>query len=115
MRYGWVYKSILIGLLLIILSFPVLPGPDPMQPARNYRAPMISEGAFDSSQWRLNLIRHTNNGRVALLNGRLVNVGGRIDGALVTAIGRQHVTLKLAGGRAIKLELPSAKLRKNGN
>jgi len=86
-----------------------------MQPARLQTAPKTTEQVIDSSRWRLNLIRQTGTQRVALLNGRLVNVGGRIDGALVTEIDAHQVTLKLPDQRSINLTLPSAQLRRIKN
>ncbi len=86
-----------------------------MRPARIYQAPKVTKKGVDSSHWHLNLIRQAGEERVALLNGKLVNVGGRIEGALVTAIGESQVTLKLPDDRLIKLELPSVRLRNARN
>ncbi len=86
-----------------------------MQPARIDQTPKAAKRVVGNSHWHLNLIRRTGEDRVALLNGKLVNVGGRIEGALVTAIGVRQVTLKLADDRLIKLELPSVRLRNASN
>lgn len=82
-----------------------------MQPATVNRAPKVAEMGVDKFHWRLSLIRQSGDVRVALLNGKLVNVGGRIQGALVSAIDMHQVTLRLPDDRLLKLELPSVRLR----
>jgi hypothetical protein len=68
---------------------------------------------IDASHWRLNLIRQAGATRIALLNGQLLKVGSQIDGAQVTAIGEDHVTLRLVDERSLELMLPSVELRNN--
>ena len=84
-----------------------------MRPVILPEAVVTANQPIDASQWRLSLIRQSGESRVALLNGRLLKVGGCIDGAQVTAIEEDKVTLRLADKRSVKLLLPSAELRKN--
>ena len=115
MRCGLVYRVTVIFLILGSLSLAALPGHDPMQPANIIQAAKESVKILDSSYWHLNLIRQTGAERLALLNGQLVTVGGRIEGAVVTAISHDQVTLRLPDDRLIKLELPSVRLRNAAN
>jgi hypothetical protein len=82
-----------------------------MRPVVLPEPPPQLEESVEPSHWRLKLIRQSGKQRIALLNGRLVKVGGRIDGALVTAIQEHKVILQLADDRPIELTLPSINIR----
>lgn len=115
MRYGWVYNNrFYVAVLLTVFAFPAIAGPDPMRPAITAPiAPMPVKEVIDSSRWRLNLIRHTSDGQVALINGKLVKRGGQVGDARVKTIGKRQVILILADGNTLKLELPSIQMRNN--
>jgi hypothetical protein len=85
-----------------------------MRPEIIEAPPQQSAQTLDTSHWRLMLIRQAGEERVALLNGRLLKVGGRIDGAQVKAIEAHKVILQLADERSIEIRLPSVELRKIG-
>lgn len=105
------------GLFFILLgcSITALAGTDPMRPPVVTQPSNAVQQPIDSSRWQLNLIRQTGNGRLALLNGKLIGVGGMVNGARVTEIGAQRVTLKLPDERSIRLALPSVQLKYGSN
>ncbi len=104
------FKRLFVVFWLVSVSSMAWSGPDPMRPAGLGKSPVAAKPAFESDHWRLNLIRQAGDVRVALLNDRLVNVGGRVDGALVTAIDAHQVILRLPDLSSIKLRLPSTQL-----
>lgn len=105
------FRFFLIGTLLTASAMPVSSGSDPMRPAALPRSPVITKPVVDRTEWRLGLIRQGREGRLALLNDKLVKVGSRLEGARVMAIGTRQVTLKLADQRLLEVELPSVRLR----
>jgi len=114
MRYGSVFRCLSLYLLLVVTSLPVSSGQDPMRPSISPKTVEISKQIMPSVDWRLNLIRQTDAAKIALINGKMLKVGGYVDGAQVTAIGEHQVMLKLANDRFMKLNLPSIRLR-NGS
>jgi hypothetical protein len=84
-----------------------------MRPVTLPESPQPVEEEIAPSSWQLRLIRRSGEERAALLNGRLLKVGGRIDGARVTAIEDHKVTLQLADDRSIELTLPSIQVRQS--
>ena len=107
------FKRWLVTLLLLTTAGPLWSGPDPMRPAPLAHPDKLEKPSVEASHWSLKLIRRTRNQQVALLNGRLVNVGERVDGALVTRIEDDQVTLRLPDNRSLRLWLPSAQLRQS--
>lgn len=112
MRYGSVFRYFTLCLLLLLTALPASSGQDPMRPSISQKKGAGSKQIMPPVAWRLNLIRQTDAARVALINGKMMRVGGHVDGAQVTAIGEHQVMLKLANNRVMKLNLPSIQLRK---
>lgn len=106
-------KTIALISVLSAYTCTVLSGTDPMRPPDLQQPAKRVQRVMDSSHWHLNLIRRAGDGRVALLNGKLIGVGDVVDGARVTEIGTHQVTLSLPDERSLRLALPSAQL-KNG-
>jgi hypothetical protein len=107
-----VFKPIIIILLLSVPCLSLLAGPDPMRPPHLSVPVKPAKVEARTGHWRLSLIREEGQARAALINGKLVRVGSRVDGARVAAIGKQQALLQLPDARSIKLELPSLKLKK---
>jgi hypothetical protein len=106
-----VFRTILIVNLYALTVCLAWAGPDPMRPpVLPETTPSVQEDV-EPTHWQLNLIRRSGEERVALLNGRLLKVGGSIDGARVTAIEEHKVTLQLTDDRSIELTLPSIEIR----
>ncbi len=94
---------------------------DPMQPPpfalRQYRLEKRKQKAVASAAkpaarpktWTLNSILHAPGRQRAIINGRLLAVGDRIDGARVIAIDRDRVRLSRQG-KTIILKLETARL-----
>ena len=78
---------------------------DPMRPDHAQAATPAQAQRFRVSAIFLSDVR-----RVAILNGRTVTVGDRVDGATVTAIGDNTVRLAYQG-RAISAILKTARIR----
>jgi hypothetical protein len=74
--------------------------------------PTVEIPEIDSGHWRLNMIKHRQGQRVAMINGRVVKVGDYLDGARVRSIDDGQVVLQLKSARIVKLLLPSVQLRK---
>lgn len=73
--------------------------PDPTRPPtpEEIRA-WHDQEAGQALAWRLESVLISDRRRVAVINGRAVRVGDRVDGALVTAISPGSVTLNAEGG-----------------
>ena len=94
---------------------------DPMQPPpfalRQYRLEkqkqkVVASAAKPAARpktWMLNSILHAPGRQRAIINGRLLAVGERIDGARVIAIDRDRVRLSRQG-KTIILKLETARL-----
>jgi hypothetical protein len=106
-----VFRTILTIKLFALAAFPAWGGPDPMRPPLLPETSSPVHTEVEPSHWQLHLIRRSGEERLALLNGRLLKVGGSIDGARVTAIEDHKVTLQLADQRSIELTLPSIEIR----
>ena len=78
---------------------------DPTRPYNASVTPAASAPGFDVSAIFVSEQR-----RVAVVNGRPVTVGARIDGAVVTAIAEDGIKLNYAG-RALSARLQSAQIR----
>jgi len=78
---------------------------DPMQPPTEQRAAAADPAAPEpGAGLRLQGIRSDGRGRVAVVNGKAVRVGEDVEGATVTGIGRDSVTLS-RDGRSSELKL----------
>ncbi|RMG51379.1 MAG: hypothetical protein D6717_12945 [Gammaproteobacteria bacterium] len=104
-----------MGGLLALLLLPMAASaadealPDPMQPPRiEVAAPAAKARA---PRWYLSSVLVSPGRRVAIINGRAVAPGERVDGARVVAIHPERVILETRG-RRIELRLPALKLKK---
>ena len=86
----------LAGLPLLPAAGPVPALEDPMRPP--VYAPRQAPAA-PAKGWRLQAVFRGPAGMRALVNGRLVGVGDRVDGARVVAIGSRRVVLATDAGR----------------
>lgn len=93
-----------------LLAAPALAGEelrDPMRPPHTRPAtssPVAAQG------FRVSAIFVSDARRIAVLNGKTVTIGDRVDGATITSIGESKVTLAYQG-RAISAELKTARIR----
>lgn len=84
--------------------------PDPTRPPSRHAGKHVSSPVSEASQWHLTMTRISGNDRVAVINDRLVSVGGRVDGARVLAIRPAAVLLEKADGRfTVQLSRASVK------
>jgi len=88
-------------LLLIIASFAIWTGqglaatlPDPTRPYQYGEQVQIEQALDAKVQWRLSGVRINADKRSAILNGKLVKEGDKLDGAEVTEIKPAQVTLQ---------------------
>jgi MSHA biogenesis protein MshK len=65
---------------------------DPMRP---YEAPAEAGARAEPVRWRLSTVLVSPERRVAVINGRICREGDRVDGALVVAIERRSVRLRV--------------------
>lgn len=86
---------------------------DPMRPALGLAAPVAEQPVEKINGWRLSSTLVASGRRVAVVNGRVVGVGDRIDGARVVAIQAREVLLTNDGSR-ITLRLVGDKNENNG-
>ena len=78
---------------------------DPMRPPAVQRATIAGPAAPEpAAGLRLQGIRSDGRGRLAVLNGKAVRVGQEVEGATVTGIGRDSVTVS-RDGRSSELKL----------
>jgi hypothetical protein len=73
--------------------------PDPTRPPTRQVGKQVAAPVPGASQWHLSMTRVSGNDRLAVINDRLVSVGGRVDGARVLAIRPATVVLEKADGR----------------
>jgi MSHA biogenesis protein MshK len=108
-----VFSRVLIcGLLLICSGAGPAADPSLMDPMRPYTPPPVGERAQVSSGWRLTTIVRAGENHVAILNGKAVRVGDRIDAARVTAIDPWQVHLR-QGDKNIVIQLHPSKVHTN--
>ena len=80
---------------------------DPMRPPSAPAAVISRPDAPASLQ--LQAVIGTGDSRVAIVNGKVVRVGERIDGALIGAISADHLVYT-RGGKELVASLPNTKL-----
>ena len=81
---------------------------DPTRPTALNEAPAREERAVQGPRWRLQSTLVAEARRLAVINGRTVAQGERIDGATLREVRREGVTLDV-DGRSIELRvLPDA-------
>jgi len=68
--------------------------PDPTRPYQYGAQVLIEQAPGEKVQWRLSGVRINENKRSAILNGKLVKEGDKLDGALVMKINPTEVTLQ---------------------
>lgn len=85
----------LLVILLAFLAGPVIALDDPTRPP-GYALPS-SKGGASGPFWHVSAIRIAAKNKSAIVNGRTVSVGNRVDGATVIDIEPTEVTLKKAG------------------
>lgn len=84
--------------------------PDPTRPYQYGTEVMVEQVQDGKVEWRLSGIRINENKRSAILNGRLVKEGDKLDGAVVMEIKSSQVTLQLEENRlVVKLLISSIK------
>ena len=84
--------------------------PDPTRPYQYGAEIAIEQIPQGKVQWRLSGIRITENKRSAILNGKLVKEGDKLDGAEVVEIKPSEVTLQQQNKRlVVKLLLSNIK------
>lgn len=113
MTAGWGYETVKRAIcqsLLVVTAVSFIAGtaaavPDPTRPptAEEIRA-WQSQDTGQPTAWRLESVLISERRKVAVINGRTVGVGDRVDGALVTAIEPGSVSLS-ADGRTLDLTL----------
>jgi MSHA biogenesis protein MshK len=79
---------------------------DPTRPT-SLSEPGDAAAVPQGPRWRLQSILVADDRRVAVINGRAVAQGGRVDGAIVLEVRSDGVTLDAAGER-IQLRLPGS-------
>ena len=84
--------------------------PDPTRPYQYGAEIAIEQIPHENVQWRLSGIRIRENKRSAILNGKLVKEGDKLDGAVVMEIKASEVTLQQRDKRlVVKLLLSNIK------
>lgn len=68
--------------------------PDPTRPYQYETLVQVEQAPGEEVQWRLNGVRIYANKRSAILNGKLVKEGDKLDGAVVMEIKPTQVTLQ---------------------
>lgn len=105
------------GLLSLVLCCAVWPGPglaaalpDPTRPYQYGEVVQIEQAPGAKVRWHLSGVRINATMRSAILNGKVVKEGDKLDGAVVTQIRPSEVTLQKDDKRlVVKLLLSNIK------
>ena len=102
---------ILTGYMILVSSGGYAEAlPDPTRPYGYGSEIAVEQIPHEKIQWQLSGIRITENKRSAILNGRLVKEGDKLDGAVVMEIKPSEVTLQQQDKRlVVKLLLSNIK------
>lgn len=96
------FKSSRIAAVLLVLAIPGLalaqPLPDPTERTSMQR---VATGNAVSTSWVLESTLVSADRRVAVINGNVVTVGDRVDGARVVEIGPFAVRLRTGDGNVV--------------
>ena len=102
----------LAGLVLLLATGPLGADlPDPTQPAAR---PPVQPAKNAEVNWVLSLIKTTAVERTAVLNGRLVREGDRIDSAQVVRIGPASVVMLNDNGQRREVKLTGRSVKRQG-
>lgn len=96
-RAGLAAAAMLAAFALDVGAEPALG--DPTRPTALHAAAPDAAAAPAGPRWRLQSTLVADDRRLAVINGRTVSRGDRVDGAQVVEIGDGGVTLELAGRR----------------
>jgi MSHA biogenesis protein MshK len=93
--------AVVLGLTLLAgaAATPAQPLGDPTQPTALDAPEPTERRAASGPRWRLQSTLVADNRRLAIINGRTVGPGDRIDGALVREVRQEGVTLEVEGRR----------------
>ncbi len=93
--------AVVLGLALLAgaAATPAQPLGDPTQPTALDAPEPTERRAASGPRWRLQSTLVADNRRLAIINGRTVGPGDRIDGALVREVRQEGVTLEVEGRR----------------
>ena len=95
---------------VLVWAHPAMTAEQPLvDPMRPYTPPPVGARQQASSGWRLTTIVRAGENHVAILNGKAVRVGDRIDAAEVTAIDTWQVRLR-QGDKNIVISLNRSKV-----
>jgi hypothetical protein len=85
---------------------------DPMRPANAPAAVMSRPGALAPLQ--LQAVMTTGASRIAIVNGKVVHVGDKVSGALITEISSDSIRYT-RGGKALVASLPTTRISVRAN
>ena len=112
MRTGSVCKNYLIALTLMLALGGAASAGEPLRdPTRPVYLDAERTGPSDRApRFNVSAIFVSEVRRIAVLNGRTVTIGDRVDGATITAIEQDRVRLAY-GGRTFSAELKTPRIR----
>ena len=110
-----------INVFVIYLVFILLPPVvlaekniiDPMRPPGQSSIKVYSSSSVVS--WRLSAVLISPERRLAMINNKLVGIGGKINGAKVKAIHSHAVELEVGGGECLLLKPANYSIRRARN
>ena len=108
----WLALGCMLPLLAIAqtLADPTQPPPDLRQLAG--QAPGQAEAAMSSAGPQLQSILIGTHGReVAVIDGQTVQLGGKINGAVLVKVGKNHVILKKGNQQQVLTLFPDAEIK----
>jgi MSHA biogenesis protein MshK len=109
---GFDFALICIAVLLLLSGSPVAASENMRDPMRPPTGAAAVERASSEPRWKVTGILISPERRLAMINDRLIAVGGKVDGARVRNINSNSVELDI-DGRSVVLRPVTASLRRD--